>query len=154
MKLNAKKVLLVAALTVVSATACTTNLSSGTYSTYGASTMQQVVPGVVVSARSVQVANDNNTVGTVAGAALGGLAGSTIGHGAGSVAGAVGGALLGGLAGNQIEKQVTTQTAMEYVVKLSNGTMVSVVQAPDQIFYKGQKVFVQYGGDRPRVVAR
>lgn len=153
MRLNSKKVLLAAALTMMSVTACTTNLSSNTYSTYGASSMQRVVPGTIVSVRSVEVTNDNNAVGSLTGAALGGLAGSQIGSGTtANIAGGVGGAVIGGLIGNQIEKQVTKQTAVEYVIKLKNGTMVSVVQGTDQIFYRGQRVMVMYGGNRPRVI--
>lgn len=153
MKLSTMKLILVAGVVSLSVTACTTSLSSGTYTTSGATQMQQAVSGTVVSARLVEVANDQNTVGTLTGAALGGIAGSQIGGGtASNVAGGIGGAVIGGLIGNQVEKQITKQTAMEYVVKLRNGSMVSVVQDPNPTFYRGQRVMVVYGGGRPRVI--
>lgn len=152
MRFNTSKVLIMAALLSIGVTACTTNMSSNTYSTSGATQMQRVVAGTIVSARQVQIADDQNAIGSLGGAALGGLAGAQIGHGAGSTAGAIGGALIGGLIGNQIEKQVTKQMGMEYVVKLKNGAMVSVVQGTDPMFYRGQHVMVVYGGGRPRVI--
>jgi len=154
MQLSTKKVMVIAALMAMSVTACTTNLSSDNYSTYGATRMQQVVPGVIVSMRYVQVANDQNAVGTLGGAALGGIAGSFLGGDSRTNAiGAVGGAVAGGLIGNQIEKGITKQTAAEYIVKVKGGSMVTVVQGPNPVFYRGQRVYVQYGSDRPRLIA-
>ncbi|MES2998274.1 MAG: glycine zipper 2TM domain-containing protein [Pseudomonadota bacterium] len=135
---------------------CTSSLSPDVYSTGNAGQVQHVVAGVVVSSRVVKV-SDSGTgigVGSVTGGILGALAGSQIGQGSGSLAAGVGGALLGGIAGNQAQKGLTTQTGVEYVIKLHNKSLISVVQGPTPTFNRGQHVLVQYGvGGRSRVIA-
>ena len=134
---------------------CASSLSPDVYTTSGAGQIHRVVKGVVISSRIVKVTgNGDLSVGGIAGGALGAIAGSEIGGGTGSLASGIGGALLGGLAGNQIQKGLSTQTGVEYVVKLSNNSLISVIQAPMPTFNRGQHVLVQYGaGDRPRIIA-
>lgn len=88
------------------------------------------------------------------GGLAGGLAGSTIGHGhSANMLGAVGGALLGGLAGSAAEKGLTSQTGLEYIVKLDNGQVISVTQGTGQALGIGQRCLVLFGSTT-RVIAQ
>lgn len=150
------KFLVVIFSAAMSLSGCTTSLSPDTYTTSSVGQVNRVVPGVVVSSRTVQVADDGNAgdggkTGTLGGAAIGAIAGSAIGQGRGSALGLVGGAILGGIAGNAIQGQVTKQTGIEYVIRTKAG-MVSVVQGPTPTFNRGQHVLIQYGR-RARITA-
>ena len=147
---------LLAILGLSTLTGCAPSLSSDVYSTGNAGQIHRVVKGVVTSTRFVSV-SDSGTglgVGSVTGGALGAIAGSQIGGGTGSLAAGIGGALLGGIAGNQAQKGLTTQNGVEYVIKLHNKSLISVVQGTTPIiFSRGQHVLVQYGaGGRSRVI--
>ena len=135
---------------------CAPSLSPDVYTTGNVGQVHRVVSGVVVSNRFVSV-SDSGTgigIGSVTGGALGAIAGSQIGQGNGSLAAGIGGALLGGIAGNHVQKGLTTQTGVEYVVRLRNKSLISVVQGPTPTFNRGQHVLVQYGaGGRSRVIA-
>jgi len=66
----------------------------------------------------------------------------------------VGGIVAGAIIGSLVEKQLKTQEAFEYVVKLTNGQLMTVVQGLDTQFQVGQNVLVMVGHDgRSRVVA-
>jgi outer membrane lipoprotein SlyB len=147
---------LFAAVGLFSLVGCAPSLSPNVYSTASAGQVHRVVRGVVVSSRVVRVSNNGNNlgVGALTGGALGAIAGSEVGRGSGSLAAGIGGALLGGLAGNQVENRMSAQTAVEYVVKLRNNCLISVVQGPYPTFNRGQHVLVQYGaGGRAYVIA-
>ncbi len=134
---------------------CTSTLSPDVYSTENAGQVQRVIKGVVVGRRFVTVSDTSTDigVGSVAGGALGAIAGSEIGQGRGSLAAGIGGALLGGIVGNQAQKRLTSQTGIEYVVKLHTKSLISIVQGPVPAFSRGQHVLVQYGvGGRSRVI--
>lgn len=146
---------LLSILSLLSLTACASSLSPNVYTTSGAGQLHRVMKGMVTSSRIVKVTEDGDLgVGGVAGGALGAIAGSEIGGGSGSLAGGIGGALLGGFAGHQIQNSLSTQTGIEYVVKLRNNSLISVVQAPTPTFNRGQHVLVQYGArGRARIIA-
>jgi outer membrane lipoprotein SlyB len=135
---------------------CTSSLSPDRYTTANAGQIQRVVQGVVVSSRVVQVSNSSAGlgVGSITGGALGAIAGSQVGQGNGSLAAGIGGALLGGIAGNRVQKGLSTQTGVEYVLRLRNKSLISVVQGPTPVFNRGQHVLVQYSaGGRARIIA-
>lgn len=134
---------------------CASSLSPDVYTASGAGQVHRVVKGVVTSSRVVKVTGNGGLgVGGIAGGALGAIAGSEIGGGSGSLASGIGGALLGGFTGNEIQKGLSTQTGVEYVIKLRNNSLISVVQAPTPTFNRGQHVLVQYGtGGRSRIIA-
>lgn len=134
---------------------CASSLSPDVYTAGNAGQIHRVVKGVVTSSRVVQVTGNSGLgVGGIAGGALGAIAGSEIGGGRGSLAGGIGGALLGGLASNQVQQGLSNQTGVEYVVRLRDKSLISVVQGPTPTFNRGQHVLVQYGaGSRSRVIA-
>lgn len=145
------KSLLIISLASVTLTGCVPSLSPDNYTTTGAGQVNRVVKGTIVSARIVEVSNEDNTAGTIAGGLLGGVAGSTIGGSTNAnVLGAVGGAVVGGILGNQIQKGMSRQTGIEYVIKTKHG-LISVVQGLSPAFQRGQHVLVEYG-ERARVI--
>ena len=147
---------LMSLLSLLTLAGCAPSLSPDRYATGNAGRFQRVVQGVVVSSRVVQVSNSGSGlgVGSITGGALGAIAGSQVGQGNGSLAAGIGGALLGGIAGNQVQKGLSTQTGVEYVLRLRNKSLISVVQGPTPSFNRGQHVLVQYSaGGRARIIA-
>lgn len=147
---------LLSLLGLMTLTGCTPSLSPNIYDTANAGQIQHVAQGVVVSSRIVRVSDSgtNVGVGTVAGGALGAIAASQIGQGNGSLAAGIGGALLGGIAGGHAQQGLTRQNGIEYVIRLHNKSLISIVQGLRPSFNRGQHVLVQYGkGGRSRVTA-
>lgn len=145
-------------LAVVVLSGCARNINSDTYKASHVGEASFTYQGVVASARKVQVEEGEylgeNTTGMAIGGVAGGLAGNQFGGGSGNVAATVGGALIGGLAGTLAEKALKSQEAMEYAVRLNNGTMMTVVQGMDNPLSPGQRVLVMTSQDgRSRVVA-
>lgn len=147
---------LLSLLGLMTLTGCTPSLSPNLYDTANAGQIQRVAQGVVVSSRIVRV-SDSGTgvgVGTVTGGALGAIAASQIGQGSGSLAAGIGGALLGGIAGGHVQQGLTSQNGIEYVIRLHNKSLISIVQGLRPSFNRGQHVLVQYGaGGRSRAIA-
>jgi outer membrane lipoprotein SlyB len=125
-------------------TACTPNISAGSYTTDQVGQAARTARGTIIAARPVNVANAGGFgVGTLGGAAVGGIAGSTIGGGGtANLLGAVGGALVGGAVGNYAENKMTSQTGMQYTIRLANRSVVTVTQGMDPILNVGQHVYV------------
>jgi outer membrane lipoprotein SlyB len=137
-------------------TGCAPTLSPDVYGLQNAGQVNRVEQGVIVSTRVVKVTGNSDDLGggTIAGGALGALAGSQIGGGTGSVVAGIGGAILGGMAGNQAQAKLSSQAGVEYVVRLRNRKLISVVQGPQPTFMRGQHVLVQYSRNgRSRITA-
>ena len=146
-----KNKLLVASAFMFLTAACAPNINSNHYATSSTGAVGQVLACTVVSVRQVNVSSSDSSTGAVLGAIGGGVAGSTIGHGRGSLLGALGGAALGGLAGEYAQEGLTSQTGVEYIVKLDNGTMRTITQGTDVYMQPGQKCYLLYG-DQSRVI--
>lgn len=132
---------------------CADNINSDHYSTNATGKISTVSQCTVLSVRPVNVNSDSGS-GTLIGGLAGGVAGSTIGGGSTAhTLGAVGGALLGGLAGNMAEKGLTSQTGLEYILKLDNGQVISITQGSGQPLVAGQRCLVLYGNPS-RVIAQ
>lgn len=124
-------------------TACTPDISAGSYTYNQIGQAAQTMSGRIISARPIKVSKGGPGVGAVAGALAGGIAGSSIGGGGTANAlGAVGGAVLGGVVGNYAEDKLTSQTGMQYSVKLRNGSIYTVTQGMDPVLGVGQHVMV------------
>ncbi len=119
---------------------CASSVSGSAYSRGQARQAQQAQLGVVQNVREVLIEGTKTHIGTATGAALGGIAASNIGGGRGKVAATVGGALLGGLAGAAAEEAMTRQPGLEITVLLDNGRTVTVTQAADEPFFRGERV--------------
>lgn len=144
---------LIAAAMMVLLAGCADNINSDHYSTNATGKVSTVSQCTVLSVRAVSV-NTNSGAGTVIGGVAGGVAGSTIGKGSTATAlGAVGGALLGGFAGNAAEQGLTSQTGLEYILKLDNGQTISITQGTGQPLAVGQRCLVLFGSTN-RVIAQ
>jgi outer membrane lipoprotein SlyB len=138
---------------------CARQISSNVYSGASVGETSTTYPGVIISARGVNVEDkeylEENTLGIVGGGLGGAYLGSKIGKGEGNVLATVGGAVAGAVAGAYAEKALKTQNAMEYVVALENGESKTVVQGPDPTMGVGQKVWLMVSHQgRSRVTPR
>ncbi len=149
MNLRSRKAMLVPALVAASlaAAGCARQTSPNVYS--GASVGENIrtTPGVIESARYVQIQEsdtlEGNTTGGLIGAVAGGAAGSRVGQGWGKALAVGAGALVGATAGAYAEQELKRQTAIEYVVRLDRGGYVTIVQGVEPQMRPGQRVFVQ-----------
>ena len=144
----------VAALT----SGCARQISPNVYKASHVGEASRTYSGVVVSMRTVEVEEgerlEENGLGLMGGGLAGGVAGSFVGKGHGNVAAAGLGAVLGAVGGALLEKEVKKQNAYEYVVKLTDGSALTVVQGMDTQFQIGQKVLVIVSNQgRSRVIA-
>jgi outer membrane lipoprotein SlyB len=156
------KVLLLVGLATLSSgflTACTPDISAGSYSTGQIGQAANTGRGTIIAATPIKVSSRGVGsesalgVGSIAGGLAGAAGGSAIGGGTRmNVIGGVGGAVLGGLIGNYAEQKLTTQTGMQYTVKLRNGQVITVSQGLNPILGVGQRVFVIFSNPA-RVVA-
>ena len=133
---------------------CADNINSDHYYTNQAGKVSTVAQCTVLSVRYVTVDDSNSGAGTLIGGIAGGVAGSTIGGGSTAhTLGAVGGALLGGVVGNAAEKSLSTQTGLEYIVRMDNGQVISITQGTGQALGVGQRCLVLFGSTN-RVIAQ
>jgi len=158
--------MIIAAGAVATALSGCVQSSPNTYSSYEVGQAAYTQMGVVTGSRPVEISTPGGTgIGATVGALAGGIAGAQIGPSsyshyghrhrylsAGSALGALGGALVGGLIGAAIEQDVTRQTATEYVVKLDDGQLITLVQVGQPI-PPGQRIFLQSAqSGRARIV--
>ena len=139
-----------AGLIISGLAACGPSYSPDTYASNAAQQANKVEQGIVVGVRNVGV-SAAGTVGTVTGAAAGGIAGSQAIGGPISAFTALGGSLVGGIAGSTVEHVTADTQAFEYIVRKSNGDLVSVTQKDKTPLALKQKVLV-IGGNQARVV--
>lgn len=136
--------------------ACT-HPSTNTYSSKDVGQVIETTEGVVLSSRTVEITGGEEAgIGTLAGAGTGAVvAGSTIGQGSGSVVAAVIGGLIGAGAGYIAEKEIRSRDGIEYVIRLRDGRVVTLVQNREKEeppLADGSAVLVQYGGNYTRVI--
>lgn len=139
-------------------TGCERDISSNTYSAASVGETSFTYQGVVVSVRQVRVKESEYLKGNKEGIAIGGLAGaalgSNIGGGSGNAVATVLGGVAGATAGAYAQQKLSQQNAMEYVVKLTNGQIMTVVQGMDTMLAVGQRVMVLMSNDgRSRIIA-
>lgn len=144
---------LVAALAVLSVTACG---PSHTGETYRRSEMQRagvVEAGRIIAVEDVPVSGTGSGIGTIGGAAAGGVIGSTIGRSGstGSVLAGIGGAIIGAFAGNAIEQGITAGKGTRFHVQLDSGPVINVVQTNEANLRTGDRVTVLEGGGKTRL---
>ncbi len=129
--------------------ACAKQISPNTYTNQHVGEASETFAGTIASVRQVMVQGsdelrDNNT-GVLAGGVLGGIGGSTLGKGKGNYAMTALGAVAGAAAGAYAEQELSKQNALEYIVQLDNGQLLTVVQGLEPSFTPGQRVFVIKG---------
>lgn len=152
MLINLKKTI---ALSVIAIsfiiTGCARDFATNNYESYTAGEANRTMEGTVLNVRLIKITGGNGT-GGMAGVIAGAAAGSAVGGSSeAAIVGAIGGAVAGGLLGDAAEKRFTSQDAVEVIVKLDNGKLITTTQGNDINLTKGQRVFVIYG-DRMRII--
>lgn len=137
---------------------CARDISSNTYKASHVGEASFTYQGVVANVREVQVEEgerlEENAAGAGIGALAGGAAGYQFGGGRGQIATTAAGAILGGVAGAFAEKALKSQKGLEYVVRLDNGQIMTIIQGLDPRLNPGQRVLVLVSNaGRSRVVA-
>jgi outer membrane lipoprotein SlyB len=131
--------------------ACGPDFSPNTYSSTAVQQANKVEPGVVVGVRRIDIATAGTT-GAVAGAAAGGIAGAAVPEsGVGSALTALGGGLVGGFLGNTVDRKINDTFGYEYIVRKSNGDMLSVTQKDEAPLAIGTHVLL-IAGNQARIV--
>ena len=84
---------------------------------------------------------------------IGGMAGNTMGGGAGRGLATAVGAIGGAVAGSAVQERATRAQAVELILRMEDGTSMSVVQEVENInqFYAGQRVRLTIGNGNTRV---
>ena len=123
---------------------CAEDINDNSYRMASVGEANRVGQGVIISVRPVQIQGDSQA-GALTGGLAGGVAASTIGRGSGSVLASVGGALLGAFVGGLTQKELEEQQALQYIVRLTDGNMITVIQGMKNRLEVGQRVFVLYG---------
>lgn len=137
MKIASKIILTLSALTL---------MNTGSLSAYGYGHSSMYVgeasmtyTGVIRSIREVVVEKHSSHLGTVGGGLAGGVIGSAIGRG--NFLPTALGAVTGAVTGSMIEKRSNQRVALEYIIELSNGALMTIVQSPGP-YNIGQPVYV------------
>jgi outer membrane lipoprotein SlyB len=135
---------------------CARDISSNTYKASHVGETSFTYQGVVANVREVQVEESEyfeGGAGPAVGALAGGAAGYQFGGGRGQIATTAAGAILGGVAGTFAEKALKSQKGLEYVVRLENGQIMTIVQGIEPRLNSGQRVLVLIShGGRSRVI--
>lgn len=136
---------------LVALVGCAPDYSPNTYATNAVQQANKVESAVVVGFRQVKI-TASGTVGAVSGGAAGGVLGAQAEpSGIVSALGAVGGTVVGGIVGTTVEHVAGDTTGWEYIVRKSNGDMLSVTQREPTPIPLGQKVLV-ITGNQARIV--
>lgn len=138
-----KKIALLS-ITALSLSSCAREISSDLYTARQVGEASITYPGVIKNVREVCMQEgerlQDNGLGIVGGGVAGGVIGSAVGKG--NLLPTALGALAGAVTGSVVEKKLKQQTALEYVVELDNGQLLTIVQGRDHLFNVGQPVYV------------
>ena len=141
------RIVAIAAVASMALAACARQISPGVYTGEHVGEVRETYVGTLQSARVVTVQEDelleDNRTGGLLGGVAGGAAASRIGQGTGKAVAIAGGALAGATLGALAERSVKRQQAMEYIVRLDNGALLTVVQGMQPQIAVGQRVYVQ-----------
>lgn len=136
------------ALNVFLLAGCASNYSPNTYASNAVQLANKVETAIVVGFREVHI-SAAGTIGAVTGGAAGGVLGAQY---ADSALIAVGGSAVGALVGSALDHAAGDTMGWEYIVRKTNGDMLSVTQRETTPLPLGQKVLVIMG-PQARVVA-
>ena len=130
------------ALLPLLAIGCASRTSSHVYSRYQAQTVQNADEGQVINVRPVEIEGSVSGLGVVAGSIMGHAIGGTIGEGSGQELARVFGTIAGALFGAAAEESASRQSGLEVTVRMDYGEVIAIVQAADEEFYVGDRVWV------------
>lgn len=145
---------ILAAIGAILCTSCARQISSDVYAARQVGEVSMTYAGYIKNVRQVMVEHgeqlQDNGLGIAGGGIAGGVVGSAVGKG--NFLPTAAGAIAGAVAGSFVEKKLKQQTALEYIVEMDNGGLMTVVQGQDQVFNIGQPVYVVVSqGGRSRI---
>lgn len=156
---NFNRSILVILGVLLALTSCAPHLGGSDYAVSDVGSIGQTLKGVIIAARVIKIRpNDAEKMGT--GATVGAVTGTAVGTTLGGspkgslLAGAFTG-LAGGVAGHMLEKKLTEQDGMEYQIKLTDGSIITLAQGIEPRLAVGTKVLVIHstsGQARSRVI--
>ena len=124
---------------------CARQIDTDIYASAQIGEVATTYQGIIKNVRVVIVQHgeslDGNTLGVTGGGVAGGLIGDSVGNG--HLFPKITGGVLGALTGALIEKKAKQQKALEYIVELNDGNLMTIVQGRDQVFAPGQPVYIQ-----------
>ena len=125
--------------------------SGDVYKSSAQGQLSNILEGKIVSIRTVDISGSKG-LGATAGGVMGSVAGSSLSKAKGDkvVGGAVG-AIVGSLIGGLIEKNITKTKAFEFIVKLTSGKKVAVIQDTSQSLRVGDDVFLIHSKDQTKI---
>jgi outer membrane lipoprotein SlyB len=130
-------------LTICTAVAgCVSSKESKVFTRDQARVTHRINFGTVLQVEPVTIEGTRSGVGAVGGAVAGGVLGSLVGGGRGRTVATVGGALGGAALGAAGEEAATRRSAIEILIEMDDGDIVSIVQEPDETFIPGDRVRV------------
>ena len=142
------------ALTALIIQGCAPSASGKVYTRDQARQSMEVFYGTVQQVNEVTIEGTDSGLGMLTGGALGAGVGQTMGSGTGRTLSTIVGGVAGVFAGKATEKEVTTKPALEIVVTLDNGEILSIVQENDVLFSVGERVRVLRSSDGSSRVTR
>ena len=110
-----------------------------------------ITMATVTAVRVVTIERSPTGTGGAAGAHVGMALGSYAAKGQGSFVGSVLASVAGDLAGQAIESRVARLPGLEISMRLDDGQQISLVQAADELFKKGDRVRVLSAEGKSRV---
>lgn len=152
-----KKKILITISMIGVLSSCATDIKSSTYSSASVGEASFSYQGTVISKRTVLVQDSDKLSDHQGAATVGGVGGALIGNqigGGDSLIGLLVGGTIGALGSAKVAKQLGEQKGFEYVIKLTNNQILTVVQGLDAIFEIGAHVMILVSHDgRSRVIA-
>jgi outer membrane lipoprotein SlyB len=136
--------LTIPALIITLFTSCARYTSPDVYTSQQAGEVATTYLGTIKTIREVNIKPGDqlgdNALGGLGGGVTGGIAGNAIGKG--HFVPTAAGVLAGAVAGTFLESKLKSQTALEYIVELDNGNLITVVQGKEPLLNIFQPVYV------------
>jgi outer membrane lipoprotein SlyB len=140
------------ALTTLLQGCATRSYSNGVYTDADTQRAHSITPATVMAVRAVTIERATNGMGAAVGGNVGtALGGAASKSGNGQFFAAVLGGAAGSLLGQAVESKAALHPGLEISMRLDDGQLISVVQAADEPFKRGDRVRVLSAEGKSRV---
>jgi outer membrane lipoprotein SlyB len=130
----------------------TRSYSNGVYTDADTQRAHSITPATVVAVRAVTIERATHGMGAAVGGNVGtALGGAASKSGNGQFFAAVLGGAAGSLLGQAVESKAALHPGLEISMRLDDGQLISVVQAADEPFKRGDRVRVLSAEGKSRV---
>lgn len=130
----------------------TRSYSNGVYTDADTQRALSITPATVMAVRAVTIERATNGMGAAVGGNVGtALGGAASKSGNGQFFAAVLGGAAGSLLGQAVESKAALHPGLEISMRLDDGQLISVVQAADEPFKRGDRVRVLSAEGKSRV---